>query len=147
MTWLRASYWIGAAVDAVNAVAMLNPRWMALPLGIEPPPSGVEVRAALAMASALMLGWTALLIWGSRRPVERRGVLLLTVCPVIVGLALTTGYAFAAGYVPGHGALSVWAMQAVLCGIFLSAHRRAAALARRGAGERAPAPLRSQRTR
>jgi hypothetical protein len=133
MTWLRASYWIGALVDALNGVAMLHPPLMALPLGIDPAPSSVEVRAALGMACALMFGWTALLAWGSRRPVERRGILLLTVCPVIVGLALTAAYAYASGYISRTGAISVWSLQASLCAVFLSAHRQAVTLARRDA--------------
>lgn len=133
MTWLRASYWIGAVADAINGVGMLYPPLLALPLGIDPVPSSVEVRAALGMASALMFGWTALLVWGSRQPVERRGILLLTVCPVIAGLALTVAYADAAGYISHTGALSVWTFQAVLCAVFLSAYRQAAAMVRRRA--------------
>ena len=33
-----------------------------------------------------MTGWTFLLLWAFLKPVERRGVLLLTACPVIVGI-------------------------------------------------------------
>jgi len=40
-----------------------------------------------------MLGWTFLLIWAERKPVERKGVLLLTVLPVVTGLLLAELYA------------------------------------------------------
>ena len=69
-----------------------------------------------------MFGWTALLYWAYLRPVERKGVLLLTVFPVIVGLALTTLYGFLNGYIPIEGAVPVWILQTVLTIIFLSAY-------------------------
>jgi hypothetical protein len=47
-----------------------------------------------------MLGWTALLIWADRKPLERKGVLLLTVFPVITGIVLTGITAVLAGLVP-----------------------------------------------
>jgi len=34
----------------------------------------------------LMLGWTFLLIWADRKPIERKDILLLTVIPVVVGI-------------------------------------------------------------
>jgi hypothetical protein len=36
-----------------------------------------------------MLGWTSVLLSADRRPLERRGVLLLTMCLVSLGLAGT----------------------------------------------------------
>lgn len=98
---------------------------------MRPRSNPLTLALSLGMASALMFGWTALLVWGSRRPVERRGILLLTVCPVIAGLALTAAYAYASGYITRTGAISVWTFQALLCAVFLSAHRQAVALARR----------------
>lgn len=38
----------------------------------------------MGQACALMWGWTFLLIWADRKPLERRGVILLTVFPVVV---------------------------------------------------------------
>ncbi len=38
--------------------------------------------AILVFETALMWGWTALLIWADRKPLERRGVVLLTL-PVL----------------------------------------------------------------
>ena len=44
-----------------------------------------------------MLGWTFLLIWADRKPLERKGVLLLTVFPVVSGLLLAEFYAVVSG--------------------------------------------------
>ena len=42
-----------------------------------------------------MLGWTFLLIWADRKPLERKGVLLLTAFPVVTGILLAEIYAVA----------------------------------------------------
>ena len=85
--WLRISYWVGATADGLATLRMLNPRKAC----------GVEYRFALGLGAALMLGWTFLLIWADRKPLERKGVLLLTVFPVLTGILLAEIYAVAAG--------------------------------------------------
>ena len=46
-----------------------------------------RLRYVAGLCAALMAGWTVLLVWADRDPIARRGVLLLTVCPVVLGLA------------------------------------------------------------
>jgi len=46
----------------------------------------IEYRHSMGLAASLMLGWTFLLIWADQKPVERKGILLLTIFPVISGL-------------------------------------------------------------
>jgi hypothetical protein len=69
-----------------------------------------------------MFGWTALLYWAYLRPVARKGVLLITVFPVIVGLALTTLYGYLNAYIPLEGVVPIWILQASLTIVFLSAY-------------------------
>lgn len=82
--WLRISYWTGAIADGFATYLMLFPKIS----------GGVEYRYALGMAASLMLGWTILLIWADRKPIARKGVLLLTAFPVVSGLLLADIYAF-----------------------------------------------------
>jgi hypothetical protein len=106
VTWLRLSYWVGAIADAVATVAILIPARM----------GESDFRYPMGLAAALMFAWTVLLIWGDRKPVERRGILLLTVFPLIPGL-MASG--IAAG-VAGQVALGqVVARSVVLAGILL----------------------------
>lgn len=119
---LRISYWVGAIVDFVNAIAMVSPPLMARMLNLDQVPTSVDARLALLMGASLMFGWTALLIWADREPFERRGILLITVFPVIFGLALTTLYGFLEGYVPLRGAMPIWILQIFLTGLFLTAY-------------------------
>lgn len=86
LRWLRISYWVGAILDGLWIIPMLVPRVGGVLFGIEDFDPGGEYRYAMAVGAALMAGWTVLLLWADRKPVERRGVLLLTICPVMLGL-------------------------------------------------------------
>jgi len=118
---LRVSYWIGAIADLVVGIAMVYPKFLAQVLRLEEPPSAIETRCALGMGASLMFGWTALLIWADRKPLERKGVLVLTV-PVILGLAYTALYGFLGGYIPLASAISIWVFQSFLIILFLLAY-------------------------
>ncbi len=118
---LRVSYWIGAIADFVVGFAMVYPKFLAQVLRLEEPPSAIETRCALGMGASLMFGWTALLIWADRKPLERKGVLVLTV-PVILGLAFTALYGFLGGYIPLASAISIWVFQSFLIILFLLAY-------------------------
>ena len=86
---LRISYWVGAISDGFATLRMLFPRIV----------SGPEYRYALGLGASLMLGWTFLLIWADRKPMERKGVLLLTAFPVCTGLLLAEIYAVISGVI------------------------------------------------
>ncbi|MFX1399572.1 MAG: hypothetical protein ACFFAS_21305, partial [Promethearchaeota archaeon] len=63
---------------------------MTTPLIIIPYTStATEYRFATGWGCSLMLGWTALLLWGFFKPIERRSIFLLTIFPVVSGLILT----------------------------------------------------------
>jgi hypothetical protein len=79
VTWLRTSYWAGAVVDALVGMLMLIPGRM----------GETEFRYPMGLAATLAFGWTALLVWADRKPVERKGILVITVFPVITGLLLS----------------------------------------------------------
>ena len=75
---LRTAYWVGAIVDAAAGVQMLSPRLFATMMGLGDFRPGPDFSYATGMGAALMFGWTALLLWADRAPIERRSVLLLT---------------------------------------------------------------------
>ena len=88
--WLRTSYWAGAVADSATGVLILIPDRM----------GETEFRYSMGLAAALMFGWTLLLVWADRKPVERKGILLITVFPVICGLLLSGIWSVAAGLLP-----------------------------------------------
>jgi hypothetical protein len=84
--WIRLPYWLGIVADALWAVALLFPPVFARLTGTEEFDPDLHVRQIMAIGGALMLGWTLLLAWAVRRPVERRAVILLTAFPVVAGM-------------------------------------------------------------
>ena len=93
--WLRISYWVGAILDGLWIIPMLYPSLGGSLYGIEDFNPCPEYRFAMAIAASMMAGWTVLLIWADRKPVERRGILLLTIVPVKVCLDLSNYYLIA----------------------------------------------------
>ena len=115
--WLRVSFWTGAIADGLVAVALLG---QAI-LGHESPLTGhlpdASDRYTMGLAGSLMLGWTMLLIWADRRPLERRGVLPIT-CLVVAGLLVSCAGAAASGHAAWATMLPVLAFQAGLIVLF-----------------------------
>ena len=106
--WLRISYWAGAILDALAALSMLSPDLFAAANGLTDFRPGLEWRFAMGMGASLMIGWTALLLWADRRPVERSGVLLITLFTVVLGLALNEIVAVRAGFLPISTTIPDW---------------------------------------
>lgn len=83
---LRTAFLVGAVTDALALLPMLVPSMSFLMWGFAD--RTTPYRFAMGYAASLMLAWTALLLWASRRPLERAFVAPLTVL-VIYGLVAT----------------------------------------------------------
>ena len=94
---LRTVFLIGAVLDAVIAV-----EWFLISLGLVDLPvhpsffrgGGQDFQYVLSIAALFMTGWAFLLFWGSLRPIERRGLLLLTAVMLSIAI-LSDGIVFA----------------------------------------------------
>jgi len=51
----------------------------------------------MGIGGSLMTGWTFLLLWAVRKPIERRVVILLTAFPVVFGLFIVALIGFLEG--------------------------------------------------
>ncbi len=116
---LRISFWLGAVIDGFVAVQLLLPNFWASFDGLKAYEPSASLNFALGIASALMFGWTFLLIWADRKPLERKGVLLLTVVPVILGLVLNNVLAVTSGLRPLQSTLPELGLQAGLVVLFV----------------------------
>lgn len=85
--WLRASYIAGAVADGLAGIAILLPSRM----------GEAGFRFPMGIGASLMFGWAVLLLWANGKPMERKGVLLVTIFPVITGLLATLTWAAASG--------------------------------------------------
>jgi phosphatidylserine synthase len=85
-------------------------------------PSRPEFRYGMRYGVPLMVGWTVLLIWAAFEPTTRRGVLLITVVPVIAGLMLHDANGVRCGELQRRPGWAVRALQLALVALFLSAY-------------------------
>ncbi len=83
---VKLTCWVGVGADALWALGLFFPSIFTLLAGGPDFNPELQVRLIMGIGGSLMLGWTFLLIWVVQNPVERRGVLLLTAFPVIIGM-------------------------------------------------------------
>jgi hypothetical protein len=79
-----------------------------------------------------MAGWTALLIWADQWPVERRGILVLTLVPVLAGIIASSIAAVATGVRPLATFIPLWTFNAVLMAMHIAGYLTAGRVAREG---------------
>lgn len=132
---LRTAYWAGAIADFFFFVAMIYPPLWGLVFGKLDFSPGLEYRIDMGVGASLMLGWTFLLLWADRRPVERRGVLLLTAFPVLVGLGITGLLAVVTGATSALDLAPVFVLKITLLTLMISAYVAAERLAREEDGD------------
>ena len=125
--WTKKMFIIGAILDGLVAVVMLAPSLEALAWGFDEPVLDPGYRFAMTFGAALMVGWTALLVWAAAKPVERRLVAPLTML-VVAGLMSAEVLGMASGFLP---ASRVWALLGVQLALLVGL-----ALAYRAASER-----------
>ncbi len=77
---LKLMFIIGAIVDGAIAIS-----WFLIASGLRMPNilnghvgTGSDYQLAMLVAAMFMAGWTAVLAWGAVKPIDRRGLLLIT---------------------------------------------------------------------
>ena len=103
MVLIKLAYWLGIGADGLWAVALFFPMVFGL-LTCQPDFNPeMPVRLIMAIGGSLMAGWTLLLFWAVRQPIERRAVILLTAFPVVFGLTMVA----LLGYIGGNTS-NIW---------------------------------------
>ena len=94
---IRIPYWLGIIADAIWAVALFVPQVFGVLTGRPDFDTDLQLRLVMAVGGILMTGWTFLLLWAVKKPVERRFVIILTAFPVVFGLFIVALVGFLAG--------------------------------------------------
>jgi hypothetical protein len=87
---IKFAYWLGIGADAVWAVGLLFPQVFGILTGRPDFNPDLQTRLIMGMGGSLMTGWTFLLLWAVRKPIERRVVILLTAFPVVFGMFIVS---------------------------------------------------------
>jgi len=97
---LKTAFLVGAVVDGLIAIEWLLISWGLVDMPIYPSfflGSGQDFRFVLSVAGLFMMGWALLLYWCSLKPIERRGILLLTAVMLFLAIlsdAIIFGHLF-----------------------------------------------------
>ncbi len=100
---IKLAYWLGIGADALWAIALFFPQIFGVVLGKSDFEVDLQTRLIMAIGGTLMAGWTVLLFWALRKPIERRVVILITAFPVVFGLFIVAFIGFLEG-----NAFSLW---------------------------------------
>jgi hypothetical protein len=122
IAFLIISYWVGAILDGIMVFPMLFPNIAGAMFGIKDFHPGVSYRYAMFIGASLMLGWTILLAWAARKPLERKGVIIITAVPVVAGLIAANIYAVEKGIVSFDHMLPTLILQALIFILFCSGY-------------------------
>jgi hypothetical protein len=116
--WLRISYWAGAVLDLLAGLTMLFPALFTINNQLSSFYPTPAYRYAMGMGAPLMLAWTILLLWADRKPLERKGLLPITLL-VVFGEGINEIVAAITGYIAVSALIPTWTIQAVLTALFL----------------------------
>ena len=122
--WLRISYWAGALLDVLAGLTMLFPALFVINNQLNSFYPAPDYRYAMGMGAPLMFAWTLLLLWADRKPLERKGLLPITLL-VVLGEVANEIVAARTGYISGAALIPTWIVQALLSALFLFSYLNA----------------------
>ncbi len=88
MFLIKLAYWFGIGADTLWAIGLISPKVFGLLTGQPGFNPDLQLRLIMGIGCSLMTGWTILLLWAVKEPVERRFIILLTAFPVVFGLSI-----------------------------------------------------------
>ena len=97
MFLIKLSCWVGIGADALWAVGLLVPQVFGVLTGNPDFNPDLQMRQIMGVGGSIMTGWTFLLLWAVKQPIERRAVMLLTAIPVVFGLFIVAFVGFIEG--------------------------------------------------
>ncbi|MFX1389282.1 MAG: hypothetical protein ACFE9Z_04370 [Promethearchaeota archaeon] len=86
LLFIRITYWWGAILDLLVFIDMLISVIFEFSISMPNVSTDISYKYQTGTGAFLMLGWTILLIWADRKPIERKDILLMTVIPVVLGI-------------------------------------------------------------
>jgi hypothetical protein len=91
---LKISMIIGGIVDSCMVIILITPFLRIFILGESPSFHTPQYEWSMRLLGSLGSAWTVLLFWASKKPFERKDILLFTVVPLMFGAYTSTLYGF-----------------------------------------------------
>jgi hypothetical protein len=128
MRFIKICYYIGAVADLAASLPLIFPDIAKIMFGLNGLNIGNDYLYASRIGASLMLGWTFLLLWGSFKPIERKGILLLTVFPVLFGLLISSILTVTSGFIELKYMAPLWIFYALIIPLYCFAYISALSL-------------------
>ncbi len=88
LIFIRFTYWYGAILDLLVFLDMIISVIFEFSVSLPNVSTDISYKYQTGTGAFLILGWTILLIWADRKPIERKGILILTAIPVVAGIMI-----------------------------------------------------------
>lgn len=115
MLIIRITLWWGIIADAFETVRMVLPRVFIATTGINATTTD-SFRFALLYGAPVMFGWTIVLFWADRKPIERKGIFICLI-PVIIGYIIIELIGIKMGVLNVQNTIPTFFLQAILLGL------------------------------
>ena len=86
MIIIKITYIVGIILDGLMGIDMFSYTFFGKSIYLQNqniPISSDDTQPVMMLGTALMIGWTFLLLWGLLKPIERKGTLIITAFPVV----------------------------------------------------------------
>lgn len=83
---ITITYIVGILLDGLMGIDMFLYSFLGISIYLQTqniPISNSSTQPVMMFGTALMIGWTILLLWGLQKPIERKGTLIITAFPVV----------------------------------------------------------------
>jgi len=83
---IKIAYIVGIILDGLMGIDMFLYTFFGKSIYLQNqniPISSSNTQPVMMLGTALMIGWTILLLWGLLKPIERKGTLIITAFPVV----------------------------------------------------------------
>jgi hypothetical protein len=84
--FVRITFIAGAVADALLVPPLMFPKLAGMVLGVNDFAPDAAALYLMNVGAALMAGWTGILLWAAADPIERRGIIPITLFPLLSGL-------------------------------------------------------------
>ncbi len=121
-SFIKTCYFFGVAADLIAALPLIFPEIAKLMFGLNSLNADNGYLYVSRIGASLMVGWTLLLVWGSFKPIERKGILLLTVFPVLIGLLISSVLVVNSGFIETKFMLPLWIFYAIIIPLYIYAY-------------------------
>ncbi|MFW9843657.1 MAG: hypothetical protein ACFFEV_03700 [Candidatus Thorarchaeota archaeon] len=95
--FVSTMYLVGVILDTLVGIDLLQAVLTGQTFMVFAPTLTDAVRYFGIQVVVFMFGWTILLYWGYREPIDRRALLLMTAFPIVAGLLCSNLFAIAIG--------------------------------------------------